>query len=397
MKLDKKTMRRIMYILFSAITFCALLLNIETVLSVLGKAITVLMPVIIGLCIAFLLNPLADFGENKLFGFVKRRFEKNGKGLSRALGTLFALIVLFGVVTILVVVVIPDVKEATKIIGETLPGTFEMIVDYVEGVLGEFGLELPSNEGSIDWVAVAQEIVGFFDFESGSTLINNIINATSSVIGAIFDFVMGFVVAIYVLLQREQIGAFFRRFIKAYCSEKSGNRFFKIANLSAKSFRSFVSGQLLEAVIIGVLCFVGMLIFRFPYALATSAVICFTALIPVFGAWIGGILGAVLALTESPFKALLFIVFIIVLQQLEGNLIYPKVVGKSIGLPGILVFLSVLLGGNLYGIVGMLFAVPLCSIGYTLVKQAIDERLKEKAKKEQKEKKAKAVKVKEVN
>ena len=162
-------------------------------------------------------------------------------------------------------------------------------------------------------------------------------------------------------------------------------------------FHKYIVGQCTEALILGGLCLAGMLILQLPYAPMISALIAFTALIPVAGGYIGAGIGAFMILTVSPVKALIFLIFIVVLQQLEGNLIYPKVVGKSIGLPGILVFLSVLLGGNLYGIVGMLFAVPLCSIGYTLVKQAIDERLKEKAKKEQKEKKAKAVKVKEVN
>ena len=188
----------------------------------------------------------------------------------------------------------------------------------------------------------------------------------SNVLNAFVNVFIGIVFAIYFLIDKEKISRQFNNIMKAYLPSKSCNKIIDIAKLSNRVFANFVSGQCLEAIIIGVLCFFGMIILRLPYAGAISVLVGFTALIPVFGAFIGTIVGAFLIFMVNPLQAVIFVIFIIVLQQLEGNLIYPHVVGKSVGLPGIWVLVAVTVGASINGILGMLLSVPLASIIYSL-------------------------------
>ena len=191
---------------------------------------------------------------------------------------------------------------------------------------------------------------------------------------------IGLVFAIYFLAQKEKISSQVGNLIDAYLPEKIIRKIRDIASLSNKIFSNFVGGQCIEAIIIGFLCFLGMLILRLPYASTISVLVGFTALIPVFGAFIGTIIGAFLIFMISPLQALIFIIFILVLQQLEGNLIYPKVVGKSVGLPGIWVLVAVTVGASINGILGMLLSVPIVSIIYSIVATNVKYRLDEKNK-----------------
>ena len=184
------------------------------------------------------------------------------------------------------------------------------------------------------------------------------------------------VFAIYMIAQKETLSRQINKVMKAYLKPKTINKINTVGTLANKTFSNFVTGQCLEALIFGSLVFVGMLIFRFPYASTIGVLLGFTALIPIFGAFIGTAIGFILIMMVSPVKAILFVVFIIVLQQIEGNLIYPRVVGKSIGLPGMWVLLSVTVGGSIGGILGMLIATPLCSLLYALFTKVVNDRLK---------------------
>ena len=185
----------------------------------------------------------------------------------------------------------------------------------------------------------------------------------------------GFIISIYTLAQKERIDRALRRFIRAYTSEKTAARIFRINELVRVSFRNFITGQVLDALIMAVLCFIGMEIFRFPYAGAVCAVVGVMVLVPQVGSWIAGTIGTLLSLTQSFTKALLFVVFYETLVQIKINVISPKVVGKVTGLPGILVLISVIVGGNIAGVVGMLIAVPICSIVVVLLHDDINRRL----------------------
>jgi len=379
MELNKKNTGSIILILFATVAFCIALINLSSVWAAFQKVFSILTPIIMGLCIAFLLDPLTSALEEKLFGSLVRRYPKKGRAAARALGIVTTIIVVAGIIALLVLLVVPEVQEAFSIIGETLPNAILKFISNTNGLLEKLDVSyrIPTGASS-DWAALLSNAKTYIKnaFENG--VLNDIASTALTVVSGITNFLLGLILSIYVLMQKEKIRIFTSRFIRAYTSEKTAARVFKTANLTKVSFRNFVTGQLTEALIIGILCFIGMLIFRFPYPTATSAVVGITALIPVFGAWIGGILGAILSLSVSPAKALLFILFLIVLQQLEGDFIYPRVVGKSVGLPSILVFISVMLGASISGVIGMLLAVPICSILYVLVKEAVEKRLSRK-------------------
>ena len=379
MELNKATVRKIILILFSAIAFCIALINLNSVWAFVIKFVGILTPLIIGLCIAFILSPLTALLEKRLLGSLTKRFPKKGKTAARGLGVFLSMIIVAGFISLLILLVVPEVEDAFIIISKTFPASITKLIFSINELLAkyEIAFKIPSGgvSGWTDLLSTAKDYVKSA-FESGA--LSDIANTAISVISGLLNFVLGLIFSIYVLMQKERIGGFLSRFVRAYSKEKVAARVFKIAHLTKVSFRNFVTGQLTEAVIIGMLCFLGMLIFRFPYPTATSAVVGVMALVPIFGAWIGGILGFLLSLSDSFTRALLFILFLIILQQLEGNLIYPRVVGKSVGLPGILVFVSVMLGASIGGILGILLSVPLCSIFFVLVKEAVSSRLSKK-------------------
>ena len=209
-------------------------------------------------------------------------------------------------------------------------------------------------------------------------MINKTIGVTSNVLSGLFNFVIGFVLSIYILASKEKLCRQGARLLRVILPEAACDRIFRVLAMSSGVFTKFISGQCVEALILGALCYIGMLIFRMPYALMISALIAVTALIPVFGAFIGTSVGALMILLISPLKAVGFVLFIIILQQIESNVIYPRVVGNSVGLPGIWVLLSVTLFGSIFGAVGLLLGVPFCAVLYCLVRDFVKKREAEK-------------------
>ena len=230
----------------------------------------------------------------------------------------------------------------------------------------------------IDWQKMIKDIIDVVVTGAGGVM-NSALNIASSLFSFAAQALIGFIFAMYLLLNKEKVLGQFNKLFRVYLKDKVRDKmeyFFAVAN---ETFKSYIVGQCTEAVILGVLCAIGMLIFGFPYAGMTGAVIGVTALIPVAGAYIGAAVGAFMICTVSPLKAVLFIVYIVVLQQLEGNLIYPKVVGSSIGLPGMWVLAAVTIGGGIMGIPGMLFGVPLAATLYKLLRADVNHKLKNTA------------------
>ena len=220
-------------------------------------------------------------------------------------------------------------------------------------------------------VEAATKVITGFLSSYGDSVVNTTFNITTSILGALVNLLLALVFSVYMLAQKETLLAQSRRLLLAALPKKAGARTMHILKLTNNAFSSFVTGQVTEAVILGTLCCTGMLILRLPYALPVSVIISFTSLIPIFGAWIGAATGAFLIVFVSPIKALTFLIFLLILQQVEGNLIYPKVVGKSVGLPGLWVLAAVTIGGGAFGLLGMLIGVPICSVVYALVQDFI--------------------------
>lgn len=374
MELTKKNMRNISIIIAFGIILFWSLQNYQIILNVIGFLFDVMLPFILGGCIAFILNVLMKSVED-IWNLL---FKNRGLKIKRGVCLLVSLGIIIGFIYILLTMIIPEVKNTLLIIADMFPSFMKEFTHVVDSALQNFNLEsLDAIPKDINWNDIGNTIANFLG-KSSYSFLTTTFGITTSIFGVVFDFVLGFVFSLYILLQKEKLSMQAKKITYAYVEETKANRFFEIMSLSNRIFTKFVTGQLLEAFIIGFLCFVGMNLFAFPYAIMISSLVGVTALIPIFGAFIGTGVGAFFIMMVDPMKAIWFIIFIIVLQQLEGNLIYPKVVGKSVGLPGIWVLVAVTIGGSVYGIVGMLISVPLSSIIYSLLRENVYKRLQKK-------------------
>lgn len=350
--------------------------NTDKVSSLFGKVFTVIEPFILGFCIAFIINVLMRPLErlwNKLF--IKSKSVIPQK-LKRPVCLILSTVIMVGIVFALLFMIIPEFKNTFETIAKSVPQYITKIEGWLTAVVAfaeSHGFTIPEFSFNAEKI---MSVLGNAINNSG--IVDKTLGITGSIVSGVVNLVIAFAFSFYLLAQKEKLAASSKKTLYAFFKEEKVNKFLGFIELTDQTFTNFLSGQLTEAVIIGVLCFIGMLIFRMPYAAVISVLVGMTALIPVFGAFIGTGIGAFLILFVSPAKAIWFVVFIVVLQQLEGNLIYPKVVGKSVGLPGIWVLAAVTIGGNLLGVVGILISVPLCAVLYTLIRQTVNGRIKNK-------------------
>ncbi len=354
------------------ITYIALiifvLVNFEKILSILGYIINIFSPFIFGAIVAFVLNVLVNFIERKLFGKVKK---KTWLKIRRPLSITISVVLVIFIIVFIMNLLIPQLKNSVSLFTDSLPTYKEDIIN----IMNKFNLEETTIKKVSDYLDNFGRVITDYIKGNSKDVITVTTEVATSLIAIISKAVIAIVFAIYIIAQKETLKRQFNKLMSAYLKPRTVNRINKYASMANTTFSNFVTGQCLEALIFGSLCFLGMLILRLPYATTIAVLLGFTALIPVFGAFIGTFLGAFLILMISPIKAIIFVVFILVLQQIEGNLIYPKVVGKSVGLPGIWVLLSVTIGASVGGILGMLIATPLCSLLYILLRQAVNDRI----------------------
>lgn len=366
---DKTRKDIIIIISYIALVIFALV-NFSKILAFLGKVISIFSPFLLGIILAFVLNVLNNFIEKKIFGKIKP--SKIWNKIKRPLCITLSLILVFLTIFFVMNLLIPQLKNSASLFTDTLPAYKEDII----GILNKFDVD----ESTVNKVGEYLDNFGkvITDYIKGNSkdVITVTTEVATSVVNIISKGIITLVFAIYMIAQKETLSRQINKVMKAYLKPKTINKINTVGTLANKTFSNFVTGQCLEALIFGSLVFVGMLIFRFPYASTIGVLLGFTALIPIFGAFIGTAIGVILIMMVSPVKAILFVVFIIVLQQIEGNLIYPRVVGKSIGLPGMWVLLSVTVGGSIGGILGMLIATPLCSLLYALFTKMVNDRLK---------------------
>ena len=366
---DKTRKDIIIIISYIALVIFALV-NFSKIIAFLGKVISIFSPFLLGIILAFVLNVLNNFIEKKIFGKIKP--SKIWNKIKRPLCITLSLILVFLTIFFVMNLLIPQLKNSASLFTDTLPAYKEDII----GILNKFDVD----ESTVNKVGEYLDNFGkvITDYIKGNSkdVITVTTEVATSVVNIISKGIITLVFAIYMIAQKETLSRQINKVMKAYLKPKTINKINTVGTLANKTFSNFVTGQCLEALIFGSLVFVGMLIFRFPYASTIGVLLGFTALIPIFGAFIGTAIGFILIMMVSPVKAILFVVFIIVLQQIEGNLIYPRVVGKSIGLPGMWVLLSVTVGGSIGGILGMLIATPLCSLLYALFTKIVNDRLK---------------------
>ena len=359
---DETIVRYIIRAFLLLIVFAWALVNLDAVLCFLGKVLVLFTPFLIGGAIAFLINVVLRPMEccwNKAC-------RKAPAKLTRPVCLTASTVLILGILFAVVFMMLPSLRESGDEFIHNIPVYVEEIGRWWADVVqfaAKYNIVLP--EYAIDSDLLIERVTALIsDEESGILTVTW--GAATSVLSVLVDVLLGLVFALYLLAKKEVVVAHLKKLIVTVLSQKKAQRLLGIAALTNQTFTNFVSGQFTEAVIIGVLCLFGMLILGLPYAGAVSAFVAVTALVPIFGAWIGGGLGAFLILLAEPGKALWFVLFLFVLQQVEGNLIYPKVVGKSVGLPGLLVLMAVTIGGEAFGILGMLFSVPVCAVLFSL-------------------------------
>lgn len=332
------------------------------------------MPVALGGTIAYVVNILMRFYERNILPKNKKPvLEKLRRPVCMTLAFVTVLALLYFVVRM----VLPELFSALTMIVEKLPGALAQLYKWIESKLAEAGLLdevraiLP--ESNMDWQATVTKAVNLVISGVGGVLgaTFSVMTSTVSVIVTLF---LALVMAIYILFSKEKLGNQIHRVVRAYLGEKAERKIFAFLDTTDQCFHSYIVGQCTEALILGSLCILGMLLFRFPYAVMIGVLVGFTALIPIAGAYIGAVVGAFMIFTVDPLKALLFVIFLVVLQQLEGNLIFPRVVGESIGLPSLWVLAAVTVGGGVAGVVGILLSVPLTATLYHLIKKDVNMR-----------------------
>ena len=356
------------------ITYIAILIfalvNFEKILSILGYIINILSPFLFGIILAFVLNVLVNFIEKKIFGKIKP--SKIWQKVKRLVSITLSLILVILIIVFIMNLLIPQLKNSVSLFTESLPEYKEDVI----GILNKFDVTDSTINKVSEYLDNFSKVITDYIKGNSKDVITVTTEVATSIVEIISKAIIAIVFAIYMIAQKETLRRQFDKLMNAYLKPKTIDKINTVAVTANKTFSNFVTGQCLEALIFGSLCFIGMLIFGFPYAPTISVLIGFTALIPIFGAFIGTALGAFLILMVSPIKAILFVVFIIILQQIEGNFIYPKVVGKSVGLSGMWVLLSVTVGASVGGILGLLIATPLCSLLYSFLTQIVNDRIR---------------------
>lgn len=374
MEWNKQTIKGLLAVVCGGVAFYWVLQNLWALGGAVGWLLGILAPFLLGGAIAFILNvPMRAIERNLM------PRAKSAARFRRPMALVLALVGVLGVLALASWVIGPGIAEAVMSIVNQIPQAAKRLQEQLlelEEYLPQ--LEAIIAELDINWGELSKKAIDLAQ-DWGSGLLSSGSGFIGGVVSGVSTFVIGLIFSFYILLQKEKLSRQARQVFYAILPERWADRLLEVLRLAERTFSSFLSGQCLEACILGTLFVVAMTLFQIPYALLVGVLIALTALIPIVGAFIGCAVGALLIAIDDPWKALWFIVLFLVLQQVEGNLIYPHVVGSSVGLPSIWVLFAVTLGGSLMGILGMLVFIPVCSVLYTLFRGYVKDRLVQKA------------------
>ena len=344
--------------------------NLQVVFSGISYVSSVAFPFILGSCVAFIINVPMSFFERKLFYKLKK-----GK---RVLSLIMAIVSIVGVILLVSRLIIPELVDTIFKLSNNIPE----YVKEIQALLEKTSTNKPMvhkyvNQITFDWDKISGELITFLQ-DGATSMLNSTVSAITDVVQFIVSFALGFVFALNALLQKEKLSMQVKKVLVAFLPERVAKYIVRVGRLSNNAFSSFLSGQCLEAVILGCLIFASMKLLGLPYAVLIAVFIGVMSLIPIIGGFIGCWVGVLLIFMVDWKQAIIFIIMFVVVQQFEGNVIYPHVVGNSVGLPAIWVLVAVTIGGNIAGIVGMIFSIPFCSVLYQLFSEIVNKQIKKK-------------------
>ena len=375
MEKNKKNLRSWIILIFVIIIGYWAINNLSTIGNLYRNILNIIFPFVLGGGLAFVLNIPMTFFEKKLLKDNNKKKQKlRNRKVVRVISIVFAITVILLIVALIVTLILPELIDILNLLIENIPYYVEKITKLFE----ESGANITDinniiQDTNIDINEIKNKLINQIP-----TILTSSISIMGSILDGIITFFIAIVFAVYILVDKEKLQNQATKILYAYLDKEKANKILNVGKVSKNILKSFFTVQCLEATILGTLCIIGMLILRIPYAVPIGILIGVTALIPVVGAFIGAIIGSILILSVSPIKVITFIIFILVLQQVEGNLIYPRVVGNSIGLPGMWVLAAVSIGGSLGGVFGMLLGVPIATIIYTLLRNNVNRKLEEK-------------------
>ncbi len=367
--------KKVMFLILFAGAVALGVIHFPALAAMVLSLLKMVRPFLAGGCIAFAVNLILVFLEKRVFKGLPGWAAK----FRRPLGIFLSFLLLILIVLLVMLTVIPQLAEAITALGQKIPVFWNktlaeaelLMADYPQAAAWIRDLEYRN----LDWESILGTTVDFLKRGVGS-LLNSTFNVAGNLLGGLVSGLISLIFSIYILSQKEKLGSQFKTLIRVYCKEKTRENLLHVMDLLYRNFSKFITGQCTEAVILGILFILVMTITGMPYAFMIGVLIGFTSLIPIVGAFIGCFVGAFMILVEDPIRALWFIALFLVIQQLEGNLIYPRVVGNSVGLPSIWVLVAVSLGSSLFGVVGMLVFIPLFATGYMLIREDVDRRQK---------------------
>lgn len=381
MQLSRETKRFFVFLAAFTVALVLCVNHISFLSQWLISALTLFSPFVVGACMAFIISvPM------RLFDRILSKRNRAGRPIvsdasRKPLSLVLAIVLILLLILLFGIIVVPQlVDTVTSLAGSVMgfvPTAQRWITEIMHWLEGYPEIHDVIAPFVPDLNQLASSLISFVQKYAGIA-VSSIVSNVSSLFGSATDVIISFIFAIYILLQTKTLSRQGKKLLYAFLPKRFCDYVVRIARMAHKTFFSYVTIQCTEAAILGALCFAGMMVFRFPHALVISVIMLFCALIPIYGAIISCVIGAFLVLIESPMQSIGFIVFILVLQQVETNLIYPRVVSTSINLPSMWVILAVTVGGGLFGVVGMLTAVPICSIAYTLLGEAARNRLTQK-------------------
>lgn len=378
MELNKETMKNLRWLIVFTVLLYVGVRNLHVVIETAQIILGFLFPFIIGGGIAFILNVPMKFMEKHLFGKAIQQRKKTAEKMARPVSLLLSICLVVFVVAVVLLVVLPELGATVVSVGKSIEQNIPIFQQWIDKIFGD-------NPEIVKWAQslevnpqeLIDSVLGVLK-NGMNNIVSSTVTITMGILSTVMNVSIGFVFACYILLQKEKLQRQVKKALYAMLPNKAVDQIIHVCKLANKIFASFITGQCIEAVILGSMFFVSMTILRFPYAMLVGVLIAFTALIPVFGGFIGCGIGFFLILMNDPLKAVMFLILFLILQQIEGNLIYPHVVGNSVGLPSIWVLVAVTLGGSLMGIVGMLIFIPTVSVLYSLFREWVYERLERK-------------------